>query len=246
MWSKILKVPVLKSHREKHVHVPVLILKYCRHINTNSYDIFVNFSPASYTHSADASTGISHYYGWYSGSFPPNLCLSISYSILSKRFKNKRRKMRSGETRKPEDNEIHPTSTPNNEHKQQQPSCEGSSIERSFSNERSGPESKEGGNGNSMLDIFVDRLTAKLVKRYRLDETKRPENVSNGCGTLDCSNQEKDIDDDDLMVASGAGYDSPALTNEMIEYRKYGLEVANQIQNVVRGGMSWIHPINFS
>ena len=81
----------------------------------------------------------------------------------------------------------------------------------------------------ALANNLITYLTESIVKRYHLDE--EPEND----GTSQNNNAHASLS----LTTSTADMDNlvepPALQDEVGEYRKYGLEVANNIQNIMRG-----------
>lgn len=95
----------------------------------------------------------------------------------------------------------------------------------------------------STLDVLVDRLTRRLVRRYHLDEKPLLENHARESNAMfkNVENQNDESLNTGIILEDGVSLDvsvsegSPSVGDEMIEYRKYGLEVANQIRDIIHG-----------
>ena len=89
----------------------------------------------------------------------------------------------------------------------------------------------------STLDILVDRMTRRLVRRYHLDEKPiSNDDVHKSSEALENTNQHKGLlVKEDVNLIFPDPEDSPSVGDEMLEYRQYGVEVANQIREIIQG-----------
>ena len=111
---------------------------------------------------------------------------------------------------------------------------------------------KKDGTKSSLVETLFDKLTRQLESRYHLstDDQKQKdhsgEEVGSGRRLEDITATSRVTSEAEEVMLASDYEDSPALTDEMVFYRQYGLQVASQISNFVKGSKTYLFHKDFT